>query len=158
MIIILSYKSIQKLGRMYVTAAPDVHKLPWLVSVFFILPCEMAEPWWICFFMYLFTDCCMQSWNATIFVFFCLFVVVGGGGFWVGFRTLNLTAAQVGTGQTISGTGQVRASILSLCRPLLCTDWCLSIKPRHLSTALRQLARFLFQAITQIFGSTWGFY
>ncbi len=30
----------------------------------------MAEPWWICFFVYLFTDHCMQSWNAA-------FVVVG---------------------------------------------------------------------------------
>ncbi len=46
---------------MYVTAGPDIHKL-------FILSCEMAEPWWICLFMYLFTDCCMQSWNAASFL------------------------------------------------------------------------------------------
>ncbi len=32
-------------------------------KVFFLLPCEMSEPWWICFFMYLFTDQCMQSWK-----------------------------------------------------------------------------------------------
>ncbi len=40
----------------------------------------MAEPWWICYFVYLFTDRCMQSWNAAfyIFCFFCWLFVVGG--------------------------------------------------------------------------------
>ncbi len=33
-IIVLLYTTIQKLGRIYVTAAPDVHKLSELVSVF----------------------------------------------------------------------------------------------------------------------------
>ncbi len=28
----------------------------------------MAEHWWICFFVYLFTDRCMQSWNADFFL------------------------------------------------------------------------------------------
>ncbi len=27
----------------------------------------MAEHWWICFFVYLFTDRCMQSWNTHFF-------------------------------------------------------------------------------------------
>ncbi len=51
-------------------------------------------------------------------------------------RPTRHSVSQVGL-----GTGQVRASILSLCRPLLCTDWCLSIKHRHLSTALRQTSQ-----------------
>ncbi len=47
---------------------------------------------------------------------FWLFVVGGGGGLFR-VRAQNLTVP-LGSGQTISGTGQVRASILSLCRPL----------------------------------------
>ncbi len=43
---------------------------------------------------------------------------VGGGlGISGRVRALNLTVP-LGLGQTISGTGQVRASVLSLCRPL----------------------------------------
>ncbi len=57
------------------TAAPDVHKLSELVSVF-ILSCEMTEPWRICFFVYLFTDRCMQSWNAAL-IFFLLAILCG---------------------------------------------------------------------------------
>ncbi len=38
--------------------------------MFFILPYEMAESWWICFFVYLFTDRCIQSWNADFVSFF----------------------------------------------------------------------------------------
>ncbi len=33
-----------------VTAAPDVHKTFITGSFFFLLPCELVEPWWICFF------------------------------------------------------------------------------------------------------------
>ncbi len=47
-------------------------------------------------------------------LFYWLFVV-GGKIFRV--RALNLTVP-LGSGQTISGTGQVRALILSPCRPL----------------------------------------
>ncbi len=38
----------------------------------------MAEPWWICFFVYLFTDRGMQSRNAA---FFLLAIRRGGGYF-----------------------------------------------------------------------------
>ncbi len=100
---------------MYATAAPDVHKLviTGKFFFFFFLPCEMAEPWWICFFVYLFTDHCMQSWNAAFF--YWLFIVGGEKIFWV--WALNFT--RVRSGQTISGTSRVRASILSPCRPLV---------------------------------------
>ncbi len=56
------------------------------------------------------------------FFFFLLFVV-GGGGISGRVRALNLTvplgSGRVGSGQTISGTGRVRASVLSPCRPLV---------------------------------------
>ncbi len=49
----------------------------------------------------------------------------GGGGISGRVRALNLTvllgSGRFGSGQTISGTGRVRASVLSPCRPLLCT-------------------------------------
>ncbi len=65
---------------------------------FFLLPCEMAEPWWIGFFMYLFTDRCMQSWNAAS-IFFIGYSLWGGKiSGWV----LNLTGH---SGRIISGTG-----------------------------------------------------
>ncbi len=41
----------------------------------------------------------------------------GGGGISGRVRALNLTVP-LGSGQTISGTGRVRASVLSPCRPL----------------------------------------
>ncbi len=53
----------------------------------------------------------MQSWNATFFLFF---VIRCGAGISGRVRALNLTV-----GQTISGTGRVRASVLSPCRPLI---------------------------------------
>ncbi len=53
----------------------------------------MAEPWWIGFFVYLFTDRCMQSWNAA-FVFWA----IRWGGIWGSGRVwaVNLTV-QVGS-------------------------------------------------------------
>ncbi len=42
-----------------------------------------------------------------------------GGGFGSGSGSKFNCAARVGSGQTISGTGRVRASVLSPCRPLL---------------------------------------
>ncbi len=60
------------------------------------------------------------------FSFFFLFVL-GGGVISGRVRALNLTvplgSGRVGTGQTISGTGRVRASVLSPCRPLLGSQW-----------------------------------
>ncbi len=58
------------------------------------------------------------------FSFFLLFAVGRGrgGGISGRVRALNLTvllgSGRVGSGQTISGTGRVRASVLSPCRPL----------------------------------------
>ncbi len=54
------------------------------------------------------------------FSFFFLFVMGGGGDFGSGSGSKFNCAARVGSGQTISGTGRVRASVLSPCRPLLC--------------------------------------
>ncbi len=54
--------------------------------------------------MYLFT--CNREMQPYFFVFFGLFVV--GGGFRV--RTLNLSVP-LGSGQTISSTGRVQASV-----------------------------------------------
>ncbi len=53
-------------------------------------------------------------------IFFLFFFYSFGrwGWFRVGVRALNLTVP-VGSGQTISGTGRVRASVLSPCRPLI---------------------------------------
>ncbi len=42
----------------------------------------------------------------------------GGGDFGSGSGSKFNCAARVGSGQTISGTGRVRASVLSPCRPL----------------------------------------
>ncbi len=50
--------------------------------------------------------------------FFCWLFVVGGGDFGSGSGSKLNCAARVGSGQTISGTGRVRASVLSPCRPL----------------------------------------
>ncbi len=44
----------------------------------------------------------------------------GGGDFGSGSGSKFNCAARVGSGQTISGTGRVRASVLSPCRPLVC--------------------------------------
>ncbi len=55
------------------------------------------------------------------FSFCFLFFVVGrgrGGDFGSGSGSKFNCAARVGSGQTISGTGRVRASVLSPCRPL----------------------------------------
>ncbi len=52
------------------------------------------------------------------FSFFFLFVMGGGGDFGSGSGSKFNCAARVGSGQTISGTGRVRASVLSPCRPL----------------------------------------
>ncbi len=50
---------------------------------------------------------------------FFLFVMGGGGDFGSGSGSKFNCAARVGSGQTISGTGRVRASVLSPCRPLV---------------------------------------
>ncbi len=50
--------------------------------------------------------------------FFCWLFVGGGGDFGSGSGSKFNCAARVGSGQTISGTGRVRASVLSPCRPL----------------------------------------
>ncbi len=60
----------------------------------------------------------MQSFSF----FFFLFVMGGGGDFGSGSGSKFNCAARVGSGQTISGTGRVRASVLSLCRPLMRTQ------------------------------------
>ncbi len=49
--------------------------------------------------------------------FFIGYSLWGGGDILSSGSKLNC-AAQVGSGQTISGTGRVRASVLSPCRPL----------------------------------------
>ncbi len=51
--------------------------------------------------------------------FFSWLIVVGGGDFGSGSGSKFNCAARVGSGQTISGTGRVRASVLSPCRPLV---------------------------------------
>ncbi len=58
------------------------------------------------------------------FPFFFFLLFVGGGDFGSGSGSKFNCAARVGSGrvgsgQTISGTGRVRASVLSPCRPLL---------------------------------------
>ncbi len=98
----LVHTSIHKLGRMYVTAAHDVHKRS------FILSCETAEDWWICFFLYLFTNRCMESWNAT------------WNSLWG--ETIFRVRALYLTVPLWSGRvrrSRVRALILSPCRPLV---------------------------------------
>ncbi len=64
--------------------------------------CEMPEPWLICFFA------CNRE-MRPFSIFFC-YSLWGGGGCRV--RALNLTVP-LGSGQMISGTGRVRASVLS---------------------------------------------
>ncbi len=72
---------IHKLGRMYATAAPDVHKLSLLVNV-----CEMAEPWLIYFFA------CNREMQPFSFFFFVGYSLGGeGGGISGRVRALNLT-------------------------------------------------------------------
>ncbi len=58
--------------------------------------------------------------KCSLFPFFLLFVVGRGGGGDLGSGSGSKfnCAARVGSGQTISGTGRVRASVLSPCRPL----------------------------------------
>ncbi len=53
--------------------------------------------------------------------FFFLLFNGGGGDFGSGSGSKLNCAARVGSGQTISGTGRVRASVLSPCRPLMHT-------------------------------------
>ncbi len=75
----------------------------------------MAKPWWICFFVYWPLHAIVK---CSLFFFFairCRGKNISGLG-------SNLTVA-LGSGQTISGMGQVRASILSPCRPLHWMSW-----------------------------------
>ncbi len=59
----------------------------------------------------------------------------GGGDFGSGSGSKFNCAARVGSGQTISGTGRDRASVLSPCRPLTCILEGL-VKPFHQSVCL----------------------
>ncbi len=60
----------------------------------------------------------MQSFSFFFYSFWAGRGGAGGGGVISGrVRALNLTVP-LGSGQTISGTGRVRASVLSPCRPL----------------------------------------
>ncbi len=67
--------------------------------------------------------------KCNLFPFFFCYSLWGGGGGGISgrVRALNLTvplgSGRVGSGQTISGTGRVRASVLSPCRPLTHTYW-----------------------------------
>ncbi len=56
--------------------------------------------------------------KCSLFPFFFSWLFVGGGDFGSGSGSKFNRAARVGSGQTISGTGRVRASVLSPCRPL----------------------------------------
>ncbi len=74
----------------------------------------MAEPWLIRFFA-----CNREMQSFSFFFFFNSFWAVGGGDFGLGSGSkFNYRSGRVGSGQTISGTGRVRASVLSPCRPL----------------------------------------
>ncbi len=63
--------------------------------------------------------------KCSLFPFFFFFVVGrgggggGGGDFGSGSGSKFNCAARVGSGRTISGTGRVRASVLSPCRPVV---------------------------------------
>ncbi len=62
--------------------------------------------------------------------FFLLAIRVGGGrggDLGSGSGSKFNRAARVGSGQTISGTGRVRASVLSPCRPLACVCVCVCL-------------------------------
>ncbi len=60
--------------------------------------------------------------KCSLFPFFFVGYSLGGGGgggdLGSGSGSKFNRAARVGSGQTISGTGRVRASVLSPCRPL----------------------------------------
>ncbi len=56
--------------------------------------------------------------KCSLFPFFLLAIRWGGGDLGSGSGSKFNRAARVGLGQTISGTGRVRASVLSPCRPL----------------------------------------
>ncbi len=57
--------------------------------------------------------------KCSLFLFFLVgYSLWGGGDFGSGSGSKLNCAARVGSGQTISGTGRVRASVLSPCRPL----------------------------------------
>ncbi len=67
-------------------------------------------------------DAVVTATVTALSFFFFLAIRWGGGGISGRVRALNLTvplgSGRVGSGQTISGTGRVRASVLSPCRPL----------------------------------------
>ncbi len=74
---------------------------------------------------------------------------MGGGDFGSGSGSKFNCAARVGLGQTISGTGRVRASVLSSCRPLRRAK---SALPGHAYSAAGQLASALHSmAVLQVF-------
>ncbi len=71
--------------------------------------------------------------------FFCWLFVGGGGDLGSGSGSKFNCAARVGSGwvglgQTISGTGRVRASVLSPCRPLVTTLDCTQAKVKRKCT------------------------
>ncbi len=72
--------------------------------------------------------------KCSLFLFYC-WLFVGGGISGSGrVRALNLT--RVGSGQTILGMGRVRASVLSLCRPLV---WAIHTYKPAASTLVSEL-------------------
>ncbi len=76
----------------------------------------MAEPWLIYFFA-----CNREMQPFSFFFSYSLWGGGGGGDFGSGSGSKFNCAARLGSGQTISGTGRVRASVLSPCRPLVLT-------------------------------------
>ncbi len=60
----------------------------------------------------------MQPFSFFFLVIRCGAGAGAGGDFGSGSGSKFNCAARVGSGQTISGTGRVRASVLSPCRPL----------------------------------------
>ncbi len=84
----------------------------------------MAEPWLIRFFA------CNREMQPSSF-FFVIRCGAGAGGSGSGSLTLTvpLGSGRVGSGQTISGTGRVRASVLSPCRTLTYSDTIIESPP-----------------------------
>ncbi len=86
--------------------------------------------------------------KCNLFPFFLLFAVGWrrGGDFGSGSGSKFNCAARVGSGQTISGTGRVRASVLSPCRPLVLLSHCLILlwtEQYHISLSLFSFPCFL---------------
>ncbi len=106
---------IHKLGRMYATAAPAPDAQTFITGKCLWNGRALINPF-----------LCMQSWNAAFFLFFLL-AICWGGDLGSGSGSKFNRAARVGSGQTISGTGRIRASVLSPCRPLITIRDCTAV-------------------------------